>query len=303
MERTQRIVDRLPSFYTAWDPDSVMYKFIDAFGRGLAEPHKDLGLIIRSHWVDTAFGADLDKLGSIFELARHPNEADEDYRTRIKSAVRSFKGGGTRDAIITLVGLYLGVKEGQGLELVENPASPLGVTKRVVSGDSWSMGSMGVDDATPEIELGVEGDGLEILDPVLSSPETGELLKFKGRLKSGQKLVLKETSARLDGVDAGKKVAAKPFPRLRRGGSTWQFDEALSVKVARFDKSSFDDSIFEVPLPTTTIRFSWTGRLPATFELKVSAAALKRNGLTKEDLEAFVNVIKGAGVMAIVSPS
>lgn len=303
MERTQRIVDRLPSFYRAWDPDSVMYKLIDAFGRGLAEPHKDLSLIIRSHWVDTAFGADLDKLGSIFDLTRNSNEPDEDYRTRIKGAVQSFKGGGTRDAIITLVGMFLGVKEGEELELLENPATPFSITKKIVSGDSWAMGSMGIDDAIPAIEIGVEGDGLEILNPVLSSPDAGELLKFEGKLKSGQKLVINETSAQLDGVDAAEEVAAKPFPRLHRTGSTWQFEEALSVKVARFDRSSFDESIFEVPLPATTIQFNWIGRQPATFELKVSSAALKRNGLTKEDLEAFLNVIKGAGVKAVVSLS
>jgi hypothetical protein len=303
MERTQRIVDRLPAFYRVWDPESVMYKLIDAIGRGLEEPHKDLGLIIRSHWVDTAFGDDLDSLGSIFDLSRNSTEADSDYRARIKGAVQGFRGGGTRETILGLVGLFLGLRPGERLELSENPPAYLVVEKGVLSGDTWMMGSMSIDDATPSIEIAVEGEGLEVVDPVLTNSETGDQLKFRGELRSGQRLLVSDRTTQLDGLDVSDKVTTKTMPRLLRGGSQWQFEEALSAKVGRFDRSSFDESVFAVALPTTTIQFGWTARQPATFELKVPSSALARNGLTKEDLASFVNIIKAAGIKAIISVS
>jgi hypothetical protein len=300
-ERTQRILDRLPSFYRTWEPNSVIYKFIDAFGRRLAEQQKDLFRILRSHWLDTAFGGDLDNLGEIFDLQRKPHESDDEYRRRIKNAVAEFRGGGTREAILTVMRFMLGAREGENIELIENPATRLKVKKKVISGDSWVLGSMSVEDAIPDIELVAEDGGLRILNPVITNADTGETLRFKGQIKQGQKLSVRQGSAQLGEADVTAKVSTTIPPKLLRIGSNWRFEEELSAKVGVFDRAVFDESIFEVPVAATTIWFEWTALQPATFELRIPADVLNRSGLSKEDLEASLNVIKAAGVRALVA--
>ena len=303
MERTRRIVDRLPGFYRAWDPESVMYKVLFAVGVGLSEPHGDLSIIMKSHWVDTAFTTDLDLLGSIFDLSRNRNEADEAYRVRIKNAVQGFKGGGTKESIVALMGVFLGLRPDERIEVRENPPRPLQIEKQVVSGDSWTLGSMSTEDATPAIEVGVGGKGLSIVDPVLTNADTGERLRFEGELKSGQRLSVSGGSAELDGTDVSDRLPFKTVPRLPRGGSRWSFEEVLAAKVGRFDRSTFDGSVFAVPVPATTVRFSWVGREPASFIVDVPSSALERNGLSKGDAEELLNIIKAAGIKATVGVS
>ena len=301
MERTQRVVERLPHFYRAWDSESLLYRFIDAVAKRLSEAQKDLFFAMKAHWLDTAFDGDLDQLGAIFDLPRRPNEADNDYRIRIKNAIHEFKGGGTRDAILASLRVLLGAADAENLELIDNPPARVRVEKRVVSGDSWNLGSMSVEDATAEMEVSVAGGDLRIMNPSITNRDTGESVRFEGELKSGQKLIVRQGSAQLDGLDVSERVSPGTPPKLLKGGSTWSFEEALSAKVGFFDRAVFDESVFAVPLPPTTIRMEWTARQPATFELRVSAGSLARSGLSKEGLEGFVNVIKAAGVKAIVT--
>ena len=160
---------------------------------------------------------------------------------------------------------------------------------------------MSVEDATAEMEVFVAGGDLRIMNPSITNRDTGESMRFEGELKSGQKLIVRQGSAQLDGADVSERVSPGTPPRLLKGGSTWSFEEALSAKVGFFDRAVFDESVFAVPLPPTTIRMEWTARQPATFELRVPTGSLARSGLSKEELEGFVNVIKAAGVKAIVT--
>jgi hypothetical protein len=297
LERTKRIAERLPEFYRTWDADSVIFKVLDSVGRALNEEQKSLFRVMRTHWVDTANGADLDRLGAIFELRRAKDEADEDYRGRIKSALRQFKGGGTTGSVLALMGDFLEASQ-EDLELEENPEGTISLRRRLSGGESWTIGSMSVEDASPEIEMTLEGEGDVVLNPTVRDLDSGESVGLKGNFRMGQRLVMTQDSSTLDGEDVTAQISSAGFPRLKRGGSRLVYEEEISAKVGRFDKSSFDSSIFRLPVPDAVIRLTWKGRQPSTFKLRVPARALKRNAMTEEDAADFLNIIKGAGVKA-----
>jgi hypothetical protein len=297
LERTKRIAERLPEFYRSWDPDSTIFKIVDAVGRALAETQKDLFRVIKTHWVDTAFGTDLDRLGAIFELGRGHDEGDEEYRERIKNALRQFKGGGTRGSILSLMADFLETSQ-DALELDENPEGPMSVKKKLAGGESWTIGSMSVEDAFPTIEITLEGEGDVVLNPAIRDLDSEERVGLQGNLRVGQRLVMSKDSATLDGRDVSASISSTAFPRLKRGGSRLVYEEEISANVGRFDKSHFDSSIFRVPVPDAIIRLTWNGRQPSTFQFKVASNALKDKGVTEEDAADFLNIIKGAGVKA-----
>ena len=207
MEKTQKITERLPEFYRAWDPESVMYKLVDGVGRALTEQQKEVFRILKHHWVDTAFKEDLDRLGSLFDIVRTESETDEDYRVRIKSAVRQFKGGGTRDAILTFVGAYLGLEDINQLDLVENPPTKFAVKKKVTTGDSWAVGSMSVEDAQAKMKVTIEGEGGRVLNPTLKNYSTGEMIRLEGTMNVGQELTIANGAAVMDGENVTESLS------------------------------------------------------------------------------------------------
>ncbi len=300
LERTKRIADRLPEFYRTWDTDSVIFKVLDSVGRSLSEEQKSVFRIMRTHWVDTANGEDLDKLGAVFELKRDQGEVDDDYRARIKSALRQFKGGGTCASVKALMADFLSARQ-EDLEIVENPAREMSIERRVAGGQSWTQGSMSVGDASPTIEMTLQGDGIVVLNPTLRNLDSNESVGLEGRFTVGQTLVMSEDSATLDGKDASSRVSASPaFPKLTPGGSRWVYEEAISAKVGHFGKGSFGSSIFAVPVPDAVIRLTWSGRQPSTFTLMVPARVMKESGVSVREAADFLNIIKGAGVHAEV---
>jgi len=298
LERTRRIADRLPEFYRTWDTDSVIFKLLDSVGRALAEEQKSVFRIMRTHWVDTANGGDLDRLGAIFELKRDTGEADDDYRARIKSALRQFKGGGTCASVKALMADFLSVQP-EELEIVENPEFEMSIARRVSGGQSWTLGSTSVEEASPVIEMTLQGEGNVVLNPALRNLDSNERVGFEGRFRVGQRLVMSRDSATLDGEDVSSAVSAAPgFPRLLPGGSRWVYEEAISAKVGHLDRSAFEGSIFKVPVPDAIIRLTWSGRTPSSFVLAVPSKTLQESGVSEEEAVAFLNIIKGAGVYA-----
>lgn len=295
MQRTKRIVERLPEFYRAWDHESLIYRLSDSLGRALNEEQKEKFRVLRTHWVDTAFGLDLDKLGVMFQLTRESKEPDETYRERIKRCLEGYEGGGTRKAILTYLDTLLNAQESE-IEIVENPQATFSSQKELESGEIWKVGSMSVDDATPSIEMEVGGSFESVKEPALTNLATGEEVRFKGTLQSGGSLRIAPGSAELGGESVTTNVIAKPYPTLMRSGSEWKFGDALSPKIARFDVSKFDENIFDKAIPRVTFRFNWTGRLPSTFELRISKKALDRSGFTIEDIMERLKLIKGAGI-------
>lgn len=298
MERTKRIANRLPEFYRTWDADSVIYKVLDTVGRALGEEQKALFRIMRTHWVETANGADLDKLGAVFELQRGKGEPDDEYRARIKGALGKFKGGGTGASIKALMADFL-CADGDQLEIEENPERALSVEMTVKGGDSWTLGSMSVEDASPQIEIELHGDGNVVINPTVRNMDSGERIGLEGTFRVGQKLVFTADSATLDGKDVSSTLLrSEQFPTLTPGGSHWEYEESISAKVGYLDKTTFDSSIFAVPVPRAVIRFSWSGRRPSTFALKVASKVVRESGRTESEAFEYLNAIKGAGVQA-----
>lgn len=298
LERTKRIAGRLPEFYRTWDPDSVIYKVIDAVGRALSEEQKSVFRVMRTHWVDTANGSDLDRLGALFELRRFAGEGDDDYRGRIKSALGQFKGGGTPASVKTLMADFLSVDPAD-LEISENPLRSVSVEKRMSGGQSWVLGSMSVEEASPVIAMTLLGEGDVVLNPGLRNLDSGDRVGFTGTLRAGQRLVMSEGSATLDGEDVSASVSASPaFPKLAPGGTRWVYEEAITAKIGHLDGSSFDSFIFAVPVPDAVVSFEWSGRQPSTFTLSIPSRALKESGVAESEAAEFLNVIKGAGVEA-----
>jgi hypothetical protein len=315
MEITKRIVDRLPSFYGAWNRESLFFMLLDAFGKRLDEAQKDLFRVMKAHWVDTAVREDLDKLGAIFNIKRKLGEKDPDYQRRLKAAIYEYKGGGTVSAIISLTKAFLGMKEEEKLELLENPPALVYIEHRLKSGDTWTLRSNSLQDVTPSITFYVEaGDALfdtakfdesifplEVINPVITNLGTNESIAFKGIIGGGQKLVIQKGKVTLDGIDVTDQVSPVIVPLILRRGSTWQYKEAVKKKIGIFDEAIFDESLFEMAVAMVRIRFEWIAYQTATFELKVPREALVRSGISIEDLKEFINHIKAAGVREILT--
>jgi hypothetical protein len=112
--KTERLVDLFPDAYAAHDPESMLFKLLDAIGAEFMSADEKIKRLLKSHWVNYAEGAALDGLGAIYGVARRALrngelEADEAFRFRLQSTVPLFTGGGTRQAVIGAVRSALGL--------------------------------------------------------------------------------------------------------------------------------------------------------------------------------------------------
>ncbi|MCP8307901.1 MAG: hypothetical protein H3Z53_02615 [archaeon] len=315
MEITKRVIDRLPSFYGAWNEDSLFFRIFDAFGKRFDEAQKDSFRTMRAHWVDTAVRGDLDKLGAIYNMKRKLGEKDSDYQRRLKVAIYEYKGGGTVSAIISLTKTLLGMREEETLELLENPPALVSFEYKLKSGDTWTLRSNSLQDATPTISFYVEAGNalfdtakfdestfpLEVRNPMITNLETKESIDFKGTISGGQKLVISKEKAMLDGIDVTDLISPMTIPLILRKGSKWQYNEAVKEKIGVFDKAIFDESLFETAVAMVRISFEWTAYQTATFELKVPRESLVRSGVSIEDLKGFIDHIKATGVRGVLT--
>jgi uncharacterized phage protein gp47/JayE len=78
MSRAEDIADRLPHFYMTWNEDSAITTLIRSMASALDRTQLDLIDILRSHWVDTARGSDLDRLGLMLSTQRKIGEEDQE---------------------------------------------------------------------------------------------------------------------------------------------------------------------------------------------------------------------------------
>jgi hypothetical protein len=303
MERTEKIVERLPGFYRAREKTSFLYFFVRGFAKAISEQQKDLNHILRSHWVDTANGVDLDLLAALFAIKRKRDESDDALRLRVKSTLVNYRGGGTVEAVKSQVAAYLAIPKEEVI-LIENPEVPMLLEKNVRSGDSWSMSSASISNEDLMISITIE-EG-EARDPTLVNEEFNFMLRYKGTLKKGETLEIGKGSAKLDGVPVSPErfiegAATNMKPVISRKNSNWLYRETLSDTIARFNQAKFNESVFFKFVPHTTIRFHWTARLLAAFEIKVPLGVLKKNHIKREDLEELVNAIKAAGVRVLIT--
>jgi hypothetical protein len=265
----------------------------------MEEMENDLVSIMRAHFVDTARGDDIDKLGALFNIKRNDVESDPDYSNRLKMAILSFKGGGTIDAIQMLVRITLGLPQNYSAEIVENPPVRLMRTWTVSSGHEWLVNPRNIQDTIPEITITVETENATITDPTLTNLTTGENITFKGDISYGDSLKIGKDRAMLNGEDRTDRLSTTSFPRLPRTKSKWQYTEYKGANIGTFDQTNFDDSVFVIDI-TSSVTFEWTAYQPATFEMLLPEELLQKAGFTAGYMQDIINSVKASGVKADV---
>ncbi|MFQ5759119.1 MAG: hypothetical protein ACE5IF_05530 [Candidatus Bathyarchaeia archaeon] len=302
MDRVERICDRLPRFYKHRAKDSVIFSLIRAVSRHLDEAEEKITDSMKAHWIDTAVEDKLDKLGVLLGLSRLSGEDDLQFKARLKRAVNEYKGGGTITAILDAVKALVRAQSEEDVEIVENPRASGFAEFTVRAGDEWTLGSNSITDAQPSLTLTVE-EGGGVSNPQIMNLDTGESITLKGKLKSGQKLVMKKKKASIDEKDVSGRISPQKIPRLLRKDSTWKYTEALEKLIGVFDTAKFDEHTFAVGVPSVKIRFDWTRLQPATFEVRIKSKALRDSGFSKPYLEKVVNSMKAGGVNAVIKVS
>lgn len=299
MTQLSKIADRLPSMYKSWDENSVIYKFLQAFVKRFEESQKDVRRILRNHWIDTARGGDIDRLGALFNLQRPPGESDSDFKDKVKNAIQEYRGGGTVKAILATLKATLGATNSDAINLIENPPQKMSVEKIIRAGDVWTMRSESITDVKPSIRIKVLEENTEARNPTLQNLTTKETISFTDALATGQELILKDGKALLGKTSVTKKFKGTDITLTRRD-ATWQYTEALSEKIGLFDAAAFDTSIFAVGIPEVSILYQWTAHRPSSFEVQIPKEVLLRIGVEQERVEKLINSVKAAGVTATV---
>lgn len=309
--KTEKIVEMLPAFYRAWDPKSNMHSIISSVAKALDEQEKDLYAALRSHWVKTANGKDLDLLAQLFRLERKKGEADDRFRNRITNAVSEFRGGGTLDAIKTHLSILLDIEDKNTIDIIENPAAFVTRKQIVKNGQTWHMDSRSIYDEEAKISISVDG-GI-IINPTLVEMTSKSVVQYNGEILSGQVLTMTSERAQLDGADVTNRLTfsspsltGRRLPRLLRQGSTWMYYEQHGDVIGVFDQAEFGGNkegryVFDKLTPKVELQFGWTSRRPATIEVRIPSYVLERNPhLSVQEIQRLVNSIKVAGVWANV---
>jgi hypothetical protein len=296
MSRNQRIIDRCPRFYKAWEKDSVVSLLIKTISGELDKTDDAVTDLLRTHWVDTAEKADLYKIGVIVGIKRSVDEDDDHLRSHLKKAVDEYKGGGTISAILKE---FQDVFKKDEITIIENPQVDSFAEFEVVANDTWTLGSNSINNEQSTLSLTVKEKG-EISNPIISNLDTGQSITYQGKLKTNEQLVIKQGSALLNGKDVAKKVVPLELPHLLRKGSKWKYSEELLEGIGIFDKGRFDEHTFSLGVPTVKIRYEWTRCQPATFQLNIKSEALSRSGLTEDHIKERANYLKAAGINVIV---
>ena len=192
----------------------------------------------------------------------------------------------------------------------------MGYRQKAKAGDesgTWKIKSFSVSDAKLTVTIGVESPGgaggeekTKIENPKLTNLETGESILFKGSIPEGKELVIKDGNGILNKIDVTNKLLIQKSSddvMLPREDSTWEYAETLKSSIGRFDFSKFDESVFEVGVPTADIEFAWTANLQSTFEVVLPKSILEEKGVSKEYVQNVVCRIKAGGVNGIVKLS
>lgn len=299
MSRAEKISGRLPHFYKHWEAGSSIYGFIFALGKFLDESEKELVAIMHAHWVDTARGVELDRIGAIYNIKRKEKETDEDYKGYLKTAIISYKGGGTLGAIQTMARIALRLPPDQTVKIVENPPLAMKKNWEVSAGHEWWINPGSIHDAEPEITISVKTEKAKIKDPTITNLTTGESIVYKGEISHGDILKFVKGKAILNGQDQNGKLSSSSIPILPRRRSRWKYSEFAGENIGTFDKTSFDKSVFAVDI-ISSVTFEWNANQPASFELHLHKETLEKAGITAGYMQNVLNSVKGSGIKAIV---
>lgn len=298
MSTAERINDRFPRFYRNWDRTSIIALLIQAISEQLDEAESGITGLMQAHWIDTAHGEDLEKIGTLVESKRIPEESDEHFRARLKRAVDEFKGGGTVSVILERISQLIGAGSKE-VKIIENPLIEDSAEFFVIANDSWKFGSNSIEDEILSISLAVEDKG-EVSNPQIINIDTGQAITYEGKLKTGERLVIKQGSASIGQHDVTENLSTTEIPKLPRKPSTWKYSEELLERIGVFDSAIFDEHTFAVGVPTVKVRFEWTKRPPATFVVQIKEKALRNSGISESYLEEAMKSMKAAGINAII---
>lgn len=294
--KAEKIADRLPHFYMHWDSTTNISSIVGALGKSMDEAEKDFIAIMRSHWVDTACRDDLDSIGALYSIKRKVSETDDDYRGRLKTAVLSYKGGGTLNAVRMMVRIAMALPADYPVTIEENPAVRLKKTWKLTAGTEWTVNPRNITVAEPEITVLVETENAKISDPVITNKDTGQSVGYKGELVKGDVLRLSGDKATLNGKDVSARLTGK-VPILPRKKTRWQYTESVGANLGVFDTAMFDRSVFSVSI-TSAITMEWTAKQPATFDVIIEEDLLAKAGVSETYLQEILNIAKGSGVKA-----
>jgi hypothetical protein len=273
----------------------------------LDETRKDLYKVMRSHWVESATGPDLDLIASLLDLIRITDEDDDRFRDRIMKFIdlciesSLYPGGGTIPAIKGQVALYLGIEPDE-IELIENPPHIQVKEWQISYNDEWDVdSSKSIYDENFSLLLTIQDNkNKEVINPEIVI-DNNSSIKFNGTVKSGQKLMVSEEGkAELDGIDVTESLELKGRIKIDKRGSKWSYKQDILSNIGRFDEARYDQNIFEIPIPRVNLRVSWTDHLRSTFEIKLPSKILERK-FSKEYLVGVINHVKAEGVRAIIT--
>jgi hypothetical protein len=299
LSRADEISERLPHFYNHWDQGSSIFGLIAAMGKRLDESEKELISIMRLHWIDTASRDDLDKLGALYNIKRKEDETDSEFRDRLKTAIISYKGGGTIDAIQMFVKLTLKLPQDYPVQIIENPPLELKRTWKVSAGREWVVNPRNIKDTVPDIILTIETENTKIADPTITNLTIGETITYRGNLSHGDVLKISKGKAMLNNEDCTSKLSTASIPKLPRKKSRWKYTEYIGANLGAFDQTQFDQSVFVIEI-LSSVTFEWTANQPAAFDLMLPREILMKSGVTAEHMQDLVDSIKACGVKAKV---
>jgi hypothetical protein len=295
LSKADRIIDRCPRFYKGWERTSLLSTLINAVSNELDKVDDALTNLLQAHWVDTANEGDLDKIGSIVGLKRSGDEDDEHYKFHLKRAVDEYRGGGTIASILKEFQSYLG--EG-GLEIIENPEVESYAEFLVIANDTWNLGSSSIENEKSQLSLTVEDEGT-VSNPKITN-DAGFSMNYKGELRTGQQLVIRDGKAFIGDQDVSFQVSPLEMPLLPRKASSWKYSEALLEGIGVFDKGRFDENTFAIRVPTVRVGFNWIRREPATFFVKVNPEALSKSPIAEYYIQERLKSLRAAGIKTFV---
>lgn len=115
----ERILDNFPDLLPKGE-GSVFRRYIDAHDEQLTKFDAEISNVVASHYIETAEGADLDRIGKLFgQLGQRSGRDDGAYRSYLKSIVQSFSGRGTVPGIRFAVSGAIG-KPPENVEVIEH---------------------------------------------------------------------------------------------------------------------------------------------------------------------------------------
>jgi hypothetical protein len=302
--KTNELIDLFPDAYAASDPESLLYKVLDAIASELMTADEAVKWLLKSHWVTYAEGKALDGLATMYGVTRRQLrdgtlEPDSAFRLRLKSVVDLFVGGGTVEAIKGTVRSALGLPYNLDRlnlsmsypDLQRDLENLVRVVEFSPTVDSIVGTVMSEVDRATELTLAVDAESVqETMPQILWTFTQGSgrnisvaRTDINQGVRSQESLLIPPGSTLVLSVEAdnsfsavlnGQEIAdqftnldgTRParLPSIPRARSEWKFRAQSGL----YDLTMFDlEETFD--LPQFSVEFLWIRYQPLTFEVYV----------------------------------